>query len=264
MAAPKIRKKKAFLHGWHPHADDYPKFADGEYDRLVQSIKERGQMLPITYYIEEGKRIGLDGRHREKASLEAGKRPVYKRVSKPTDPEGVIDAVNLERRHLTGEQAAEKRAQAAVRMRAEGQTHQEIADKLGVDRSTVSKDLKSVGENSPTDGEIIGKDKKKYPAKRTRTSKSKDEPKEEDANKSIDAICKALENVFSTWKEKPVQQNNPWLRDAWDGLKIELRGIVARLKACKTTNGCPRCRSEGCHNCRDTGRVPHQVYQRLT
>jgi predicted transcriptional regulator len=264
MAGPKIRKKKAFLHGWHPYAKTYPEMQGDAFDRLKASIAERGQKLPITYYLEDGKRIGVDGRNRENAALAAGRKPVYKRIAKPVKPEADIDDVNLERRHLSNEQTAEVRVAQASRLRAEGKTHQEIADELGVDRSTVSKDLKSVGENSQTDGVVVGKDKKKYPAKRARTSKPKDEPKEEDPNKSIDTICKMFENLFSQWKEKSVQQNNVWLRDAWDGLKIEIRGIVARLRACKTDNQCPRCKGEGCHSCRNSGRVPHQVYQRLT
>jgi 16S rRNA G966 N2-methylase RsmD len=70
--------------------------------------------------------------------------------------------------------------------------------------------------------------------------------------------------LFQQWKEKPTQENNEWLRDNWDGLKIEIKSFCARLRACKTDDQCPRCKGEGCHWRRNVGRVPHSVYQRLT
>ena len=264
-----MAKREKFLDRWHERAEAFPLIEGDAWDRFKQSIRDSGQKQPITFYIEAGKRIGIDGRQRERACLEEGIKPRYERRKKPDDVGEDIDCLNLFRRHLTSEQRLER----VKELRAEGKTQAEIAEKLGVTQATVSGDLKKAAEDGGEKEEkadIVGKDGKAYPAKRKArkaATKDKDEPKEDDAdaqNKSIEAYCRSVEELYKQWKDQPIQQKNEWLRDCWDGLRVEIKGLCARVRACKTDNQCPRCKGEGCHSCRNVGRVPHQVYQRLS
>jgi transposase len=170
------------------------------WDRFVNDIRENGQDEPIKYFIEKGQKVGLDGRHRERACLELGIKPKYQKVSRPERAEAKIDSANLYRRHLT----AEERQSRVEELRAEGQSTREIAGKLGVSQGTVVGDLKKSAsesqnsreeqgsgdqnyspeatfsvENEGSDEKILGRDGRQYPATRKRRfqgSKPPDEP----------------------------------------------------------------------------------------
>src|SRR6516164_7895551 len=103
-----MAKREKFLDRWHERAEAFPLIEGDAWERFKQSIREDGQELPITFYLEGGKRIGIDGRQRERACLEEGIKPRYERRKKPDDVNGTIDRLNLHRRHLTSEQRQER------------------------------------------------------------------------------------------------------------------------------------------------------------
>lgn len=204
----------------------------------------------------------------------------------------------LGRRNISAEAKhaiREARIKIVEKLRADGNSLRSIAETAGVSESQIRRDLSNSPENndsgappgapemnnsakndtSSNKGEakktgtpetVTGKDGKTYKARnpRKKTSKPKDEPKEEDPNKSIESFCRRMESDYNKWKEEDVQQANPWLKDRWDGAKIVLRDFLTRLRTAKTDDQCPQCKGEGCHHCRGVGDVPHQVYQRLT
>ena len=83
--------------------------SQGELDKMVESIKANGQLLPIITY--EGKI--LDGRNRFHACCIAGVRPIYEAYT-GDDPLGAVSALNEDRRHETDSQ----RAMAGARLAA--------------------------------------------------------------------------------------------------------------------------------------------------
>src|SRR5260370_30965924 len=85
-----------------------------------------------------GMKQGVDGRNRERACLDLGIECRYEKVFvDDADVPAYIDSRNLHRRHLTREQ----RQACVLAMRAEGQSVRQIADTLGVGRSTVYRDI---------------------------------------------------------------------------------------------------------------------------
>jgi ParB-like chromosome segregation protein Spo0J len=78
----------------HEYANIYRLLNDSEIQKMAESIKEQGQILPIVTY--EG--LILDGRNRYKACLIAGVKPRFEEYT-GDDPLGRIAALNDHRRH---------------------------------------------------------------------------------------------------------------------------------------------------------------------
>ena len=93
----------------HEYANVFRMLSQGELDKMVESIKANGQLLPIITY--EGKI--LDGRNRFHACCIAGVRPIYEAYT-GDDPLGAVSALNEDRRHETDSQ----RAMAGARLAA--------------------------------------------------------------------------------------------------------------------------------------------------
>jgi 16S rRNA G966 N2-methylase RsmD len=86
----------------HSLALPFPELQEQEYRLLVEDIRNRGLLEPVTLY--EGKI--LDGRHRYRACREAGVEVVFEEFS-GDDAVGYVIAKNIVRRHLTpGQRAA--------------------------------------------------------------------------------------------------------------------------------------------------------------
>jgi len=144
-----------------------PPLSDQEYQALKDDIKQRGAvMVPVEY--DEASNI-LDGHHRVRACQELGIKSwssITRIGMSEEEKRNYARMLNLTRRHLSKEQLREQ----WEAMRADGMTYQAIADATGVSEVTV---LRAVPSNEGTQPEfIIGKDGKKYPAKKRKGKKS--------------------------------------------------------------------------------------------
>jgi len=91
------------IHSVHPFADAFPMMTDDEMDRLVQDIKQEGQIEPC---IVNHDGVLLDGRNRLAACELLGIEPILRTVS-PTSETAFIASLNIHRRHMTvGERQA--------------------------------------------------------------------------------------------------------------------------------------------------------------
>lgn len=109
-------------------------------ERLENSIKELGVKLPVVF--DQTGRV-IDGYHRKEIAEGLG--IDYPRETIVVENEEEFDRLstelNLARRHLSQEQISnwyKVRKQIALDARQNGATQQEAADKVGVDRSTLS------------------------------------------------------------------------------------------------------------------------------
>lgn len=136
-----------------------------EFEGLKESIRLNGLLVPIEYD-EHG--AVLDGHHRLRALRELGWEKRHSRVIRSglTEADKVAHAlaINVHRRHLTGDQ----RANAVHRLRHAGWSIRRIADETGVSKTTVARDL---AKPSQVDGDapetVTGADGKAYRARRS-------------------------------------------------------------------------------------------------
>lgn len=86
---------------FHPYANWFPLIDGEEFNALVEDIKEKGLLLPITTYEDKI----LDGRNRYRACVKAGVEPRFKEYA-GSAPAGFVCSVNIRRRDLTSSQKA--------------------------------------------------------------------------------------------------------------------------------------------------------------
>ena len=87
----------------HPFADAFPMMTDDEMDRLIDDIKQNGQIEPC---IVNKSGVLLDGRNRLAACERLGIEPIVRTVS-PASETAFIASLNIHRRHMTvGERQA--------------------------------------------------------------------------------------------------------------------------------------------------------------
>jgi transposase-like protein len=139
------------------------------WESFKQSIKETNGNAedPIVYRVVNGERQGIDGRSREKACLELGIEPTYDEID--LADEEVVPFIlrrNLYRRHLS----AELRRQLVAELRTEGKSTRQIAETLGVGKSTVERDIKETRATVPN-GTVEGRDGRARPATQTRAER---------------------------------------------------------------------------------------------
>jgi hypothetical protein len=201
---------------FHSYAESYPLLEGEAYESFKADIAARGVREALKYRVVNGTKEGLDGRNRLRACADLDIHCPEEEVSvEDVEVEDYIDSLNLHRRHLTREQ----RQQRAHRMRARGKTVRDIAETLGVGKSTVQRDISDAeasagvpfGTPDPTpatrrngfsgepaqSGEVIGRDGKTYSARKPR--KRKVEPCETCARKgapTCDLCRKAFPNGF--------------------------------------------------------------------
>jgi N6-adenosine-specific RNA methylase IME4/ParB-like chromosome segregation protein Spo0J len=156
---------------------------DDDYQRLKDDIAERGILVPVE--LDETGAI-LDGHHRIRIAKELGIKdyPTLVRVGLTEEQKRChVRALNILRRHLTKEQ----RDAHIKAMRQEGMSTRAIADVLGVNASTVSR---NTGVAFATPEKVTGKDGKQYPARKPR-QQAVIARSEAEVSRAIDAIGRA-------------------------------------------------------------------------
>jgi FixJ family two-component response regulator len=128
-----------------------PELNHDDYEGLVASIRELGQLYPILVD-QDGK--DLDGGHRRRACQEVGVRPTTKKlVVRDSEHRKAIElAANISRRHLT--QADRRRIVADELVRTPDASDRSVASRVGVSPSTVARirtDLEEQGRVSRLD-----------------------------------------------------------------------------------------------------------------
>lgn len=147
----------------------FPNLTLDEMEALTADIAERGVMVPVE--VDEDGAI-LDGHHRAMIadSLGIGYPTVVRAGWTEEQKLTHVVALNAHRRHLAGDQ----RREVVARLRRERMSTRAIARAVGVDQSTVVRDLAGDASASPAidaDASMpvtIGTDGKSYPAQRPR------------------------------------------------------------------------------------------------
>ena len=151
----------------HPAADELPLMTEDEFDELLESIQEHGQLEPVLVIRRKKASVVIDGRNRLRACVKLGIEPILKLHRGKRDIDVVADLVlahNLHRRHLpparrlictANLQLLVQKAKAAKRRRAtqnnnageadqanlpgqvSGQMRDILAEKAGVSPRTV-------------------------------------------------------------------------------------------------------------------------------
>ena len=137
---------------FHPLAATFPLLGGPDFEALVDDIRTRGLLEPVT--LREGQI--LDGRNRYRACREAGVEPRF-REYEGDDALGFVIALNLKRRHLNESQRAMAAARVAnLDVGRPSETAQicavpqdQAADRLNVSRRSVQIAAKVQREASP-------------------------------------------------------------------------------------------------------------------
>lgn len=114
----------------HEIADMFPMMSEEEYSGLLMDIGEFGLRHPVVLY--EGK--VLDGRNRQRACEDLGKRVRYKEYG-GIDPLSYVLSENLHRRHLSESQ----RAMVAAMLVEEGVVQRLAAERLSISERLLSR-----------------------------------------------------------------------------------------------------------------------------
>ncbi len=117
-----------------------PPLATADYQSLKSSIARDGQRIPVIIDADTGEII--DGAHRLRACAELGINPIIEtqQYATPHDAERARVLLNVSRRNMTGDQ---RRALVAELNRRDW-SQQEIAEALGVARTTITGDISIV------------------------------------------------------------------------------------------------------------------------
>lgn len=155
----------------HPAADRFRRMTSSEFETLKRDIEVNGQLDPI--WLEGSAGDLIDGRHRMRVCEELGIEPWFA-IYHGHDIEGFIDSKNLQRRHLSKQEAATQRKRTVAEKHAEGKSTRTIADEVGVSNATVARDLDEVLHDvTPADAAapetVVGKDGKTYAARKAKT-----------------------------------------------------------------------------------------------
>jgi hypothetical protein len=159
----------------HPEiADSVIPLSDIKYSELVTSIERDGQLVAIDIALIDGKLTVIEGHHRLEVNRGLGLPTIDCRFRPEitTVAEAILftSASNLHRRQLT---AKEDRAlgRRVAALRAEGLSIRRIAEEIGTSKSTIERALAQVSQpETPEVATVIGKDKKRYKARRGKGS----------------------------------------------------------------------------------------------
>lgn len=152
---------------------------------LRASIQRFGVLVPVLLD-QHGELV--DGHHRKRIAEDEGKSCPEQMVHLPDDPEeraAALTSVNDDRRPRI---SPEQRREVVTALRADGHSTRAIAGAVGVDHSTVVRDLasdESGGASAPPDASqtpplITGTDGKSYPARKKPHGNSKLDAQQQD------------------------------------------------------------------------------------
>ncbi|WP_096189992.1 helix-turn-helix domain-containing protein [Evansella halocellulosilytica] len=156
------------------HYQVWSDMADETYAKLKGDVKANGQMYPIL--VDEDCAI-LDGHHRYKACKDVGLTQVVVIVCRNLSEEGklaIAYKMNATSRPISRQEKIEK----AKRLRDEGRSYRQIAEWLGVGKSTVERWLSNTagrGVPNGTGAKVDGKDGKTYPSQSSKSRQYEDE-----------------------------------------------------------------------------------------
>jgi len=161
----------------HPLALEYERISQAEADFITADMKANGydETWPIVLY----EKMILDGVTRQQCADAAGVRPCYMAFAGSMDEaKAFVRRANLNRRHLTEKQQTEKRTariERIVEARVNGQSTHAIAAKEGVSQTQISRDLETAQlkrgvSADPVGNIVVGRDGKRQPAKRKKTT----------------------------------------------------------------------------------------------
>lgn len=148
-----------------PYANLLPPLTDEEYDTLKADIQENGILVPII--LDEDGDV-IDGQHRLQIASELNLTDIpfeTKYGLSDDEKEDMAIGVNIHRRQMNREQ----RQALVVHLRQKGMSTRQIAEKVGVNNSTVKRDLdETTVANATVDlpSTIVGKDGKERAATR--------------------------------------------------------------------------------------------------
>jgi hypothetical protein len=216
---------------FHPYAETYPLLEGEEYETFKADIASRGVREALKYRVVNGKKQGLDGRNRLRACTDLSIPCPEEKVSvADAEVEDYIDSLNLHRRHLSSEQRQER----VLQMRARGRSMRQIADTLGVGKSTVQRDISdaeaSAGVPNGTPGDsqpsttsakrITGSDGKPYRSRKTKRRK-KAQPCERCSTIGVPACPTCRKNFPSGFPPRDAGDDTETERKAREGEKAK-------------------------------------------
>jgi hypothetical protein len=111
----------------HPAAALFPLLSGNEYDDLVRSMQQRGQLLPI---LKQGN-VLLDGRNRMRVCIELNIEPWIEEYTGDRSPTQLIYDINMNRRHLTEDQFVMIIVEIHAMLRQEKQEAMRLAGERG-------------------------------------------------------------------------------------------------------------------------------------
>jgi hypothetical protein len=138
----------------HPAASIFPMIKGKAYDEMREDIRAKGLLFPVVLAQHENQWCVLDGRNREKASLELGLKPRYDYYD-GKDPIGYVVSANLTRREMsTWERADAANALAELKQGrkpagAAGITQRDAAEKLGTSERSAQQAKRVRKEGAP-------------------------------------------------------------------------------------------------------------------
>jgi len=277
---------------WHPFAAKFPLLEGEEWKAFKESIrKTKGNEVPVVYRMVKGNKQGVDGRNRERACLELKLECTYEKRFFEDEAE-VRDYIlrrNVLRRHMS----KELRQEIVGELRADGQSTRQIAETLGISKSTVDRNIAHIedgklnptvpngtvenGNGPPKSPEIvIGKDGKKRKAKVKPKTLSEAvnaalaEQEAEQPEPTIEEKIKAKNAEFESFcgalmKLADAMPDDPWLQfqNRRGGAIQKLRDCCETIRSAKCHSACPKCTGDGCKVCHETGRITKAALDQL-
>jgi hypothetical protein len=285
---------------FHSLCVKYPLMPKAELERIECDMKNNGfdKRFPIILFQNKI----LDGRNRFVASSNANVEPVYVEFEgDESEAERLVVRANEERRHLNQEWMIANRKERIERVanaRANGQSIRTIAENEGVSPATVKKDVDSISGVHPRtpdeEPKVNGKDGKKYSPKK-KEKKSGVHPRTPEKEVAVDNYRNPLpKHCLSTFQD-------PWIQAAIDSITEMERnfreeriadGMAKRAKHYPFFNQkdfidgvgfvqnyleqlsnhlnqyrpvavCPSCGGDKCADCRMSGLVYQELYEKL-
>ncbi len=157
---------------------------------LRESIRRFGVLVPV---VRDQHGRTLDGHHRSRIADELGVkfRVDVVRVESDEQAREIAATLNTDRRQLD----AGQRREIVAALRAQGHSLRAIAGAVGVSKSQVADDVAQVSTTGHLPPEVIGKDGKKYPARKPTIVAATNEREAEKAQEVLTAVDSGPEGV---------------------------------------------------------------------